>query len=270
MAFSSHLRSVQTTRNSLVCIGLDPDPSLLPAGVSGVYEFVRRIVESTHDLVCAYKLNLAFYEALGDEGWRILRSILREIPDSVITIGDGKRGDIGNTAERYALALFSDLRFNAVTVNPYMGSDSVEPFLQDENRGVFVLTLTSNPGSRDFQRLKTGSVPLYKKVVAAAKKWDRKANVGLVVGATHPKELREVRTLAPTMPLLIPGVGKQGGDLNAAIRFGCDSNGLSAVVNVGRSILYASAKSDFASAARVETTKIRDQIRMIQTAAFGR
>ena len=153
MTFSSHLLTIQTSRNSLLCVGLDPDPSLLPAGAPNVLEFNKRIIEATHDIVCAYKLNLAFYEALGEDGGGILRATLKEIPDEVLTIGDGKRGDIGNTAERYAAALFSDLQFNAITVNPYLGYDSIAPFLKDENRGVFVLALTSNPGSRDFQRL---------------------------------------------------------------------------------------------------------------------
>ena len=269
MTFSARLRAVQKERHSLVCIGLDPDPSLIPAGAGSVLDFNRRMIASTHDLVCCYKMNLAFYEALGDDGWRILRATLREIPDSALTIGDGKRGDIGNTAERYAFALFSDLGFDAITVNPYMGFDAIEPFLKDTSCGVFVLALTSNPGSRDFQRLKIGSSPLYKKVISAAKKWNSGGNVGLVVGATHPKELREVRKLAPEMPFLIPGIGAQGGDLNAAVRFGCDSEGLSALINVGRSVLYASGGSDFEAAARKETMKIRDHIRMIQADVFG-
>ena len=270
MTFAARLREIQTFRNSLLCIGLDPDPSLLPAGAGTVLEFNKRIIESTHELVCAYKLNLAFYEALGDEGWGILRATLREIPDTALSIGDGKRGDIGNTAERSAASLFDDLRFGAITVNPYMGSDSVNPFLKNEERGVFVLALTSNPGSRDFQRLRVGSTPLYKKIASAAKRWNTRKNVGLVVGATHPKELREIRTLVPRMPFLIPGIGKQGGDLNAAIRFGCDKEGLGAVINVGRSVLYASKGSDFAAAARKEAMRVRDQIRMIQAGMSGR
>ena len=163
-------------------------------------------------------------------------------------------------SEQYAKALFHDLHFNSITVNPYMGSDSLEPFLKDESSGVFVLALTSNSGSKDFQRLKVGSAPLYKKVVQAAKKWNSKKNIGLVVGATHPRELREIRSMVPTMPFLIPGIGKQGGDLSLAVRYGCDKNGLSAVINAGRSILYASKGEDFASAARAEAIKIRDQI----------
>ena len=264
MTFSARLREIQTARNSLVCVGLDSDPSLLPKGISGILEFNKRIIEATHDIVCAYKVNLAFYEALGEDGWRTLESTLEEIPDEVLTIGDGKRGDIGNTAERYAHALFSRLDFDAITVNPYMGADAIEPFLTQQERGVFVLALTSNPGSRDFQRLRVNGIPIYKKVASAAKRWNVRENIGLVVGATHPKELREIRKIVPSMPFLIPGIGKQGGDLNAAIRFGCDAKGFSAIVNVGRSILFASRGSDFAAAARKETLKVRDEIRMIQ------
>jgi|SRR3990172_717567 len=264
MNFSDRLKSIQTHQQSLLCIGLDTDPSLLPSHLGSssqsVLNFNREVIAATHDLVCAYKLNLAFYESLGRNGWDVLHETLSRIPAAVLTIGDGKRADIGNTSEQYAKALFHDLHFNAITVNPYMGLDSLEPFLRDESNGVFVLALTSNPGSKDFQRLKAGSVPLYKKVVQAAKKWNTKKNIGLVVGATHPRELREVRSMVPSMPLLIPGIGKQGGDLHQAVRYGCDKNGLSAVMNVGRSVLYASKGDDFASAARTEAMKLRDQI----------
>lgn len=264
MNFLDRLHAVQKTQQSLLCIGLDTDSALLPKHLGpshqAVLDFNREIIAATHDVVCAYKLNLAFYDALGRNGWDILHDTLSHIPQGVLTIGDGKRADIGNTSERYAQALFRDLGFGAITANPYMGSDSLEPLLADESRGVFVLALTSNPGSKDFQRLKVGSAPLYEKVVRRAKTWNTKDNIGLVVGATHPRELRAIRSIAPAMPILIPGIGKQGGDLRLAVRYGCDNNGLAAVINVGRSILYASKGEDFASAARTAAVKIRDQI----------
>jgi orotidine-5'-phosphate decarboxylase len=272
MTFTDRLSSIQSRTNSLVCIGLDTDPEKIPAHLhgqpDGVLEFNKRIIDATSDLVCAYKPNLAFYEAMGERGWTVLRETVRAIPNGILTIGDAKRGDIGNTAERYARALFDDLGFGAVTVNPYLGQDSVEPFLGNPEKGVFLLALTSNPGSKDFQRLKVGTVPLYEKVVRIAKKWNTRGNIGLVVGATHPRELKRVRSLVPDMPLLIPGIGKQGGDLRASIQFGCNKSGQLALINASRSVLYASAGVDFAEAARAEALRMRDEIRKIQETSF--
>jgi orotidine-5'-phosphate decarboxylase len=233
-----------------------------------VLEFNRWIIETTQDLVCAYKPNLAFYEALGSRGWEILHETLALIPKHIVTIGDAKRGDIGNTAERYAKSLFGDFGFDAVTINAYMGHDAVEPFVRAPERGAFVLALTSNSGSKDFQRQIIGSRPLYEKVVRASMKWNTNENIGLVVGATHAKELKAIRTIAPKMPILIPGIGKQGGDLKSSIRFGCDKNGELAVINSSRAILYASAERDFADVARRETIKLRDEIRRYQSDFF--
>ena len=263
-SFNKRLQEIQRQRNSLVCVGLDADPAKFPASIrnleNAVIEFNKRIIEATQDLVCAYKPNLAFYEALGERGMFALRETLKIIPGSIITIGDAKRGDIGSTAERYAVSLFDDFGFDAVTVNPYMGSDSVEPFLKNPGKGVFLLALTSNPGSKDFQRLKIGAVPLYEKIVRKAKQWNTADNIGLVVGATHPKELKRVRAIVPDMPILLPGIGKQGGDLKSAIRYGCSEDGYGAVINASRSILYASSGDDFAEAARAETLRMRDEI----------
>jgi orotidine-5'-phosphate decarboxylase len=256
MTFTQKLRDVQLKQNSLLCIGLDVDADKIPphlqSSMNPVLEFNRQIIEATHDLVCAYKPNLAFYEAMGEHGLTTLRETLKLIPKSVLTIGDGKRGDIGNTAERYAKSLFDDFGFDSVTVNPYMGFDSVEPFLNNPAKGVFLLTLTSNAGSKDFQRLKVNGKPLYEKVVQTAKKWNMNKNIGLVVGATHPRELKTIRKIVPEMPLLIPGIGKQGGDLKSAVRNGCDKNGQLAIINASRSIIYASSGKDFAKAARAE------------------
>jgi len=272
MTFREKLIAAQRQRHSLVCVGLDTDSQRLPDhlrdSADGVLEFNRKIIEATQDLVCAYKPNLAFYEALGARGWDILRETTTLIPPDVVTIGDAKRGDIGSTAEQYAKALFGNLRFDAITINAYLGYDSVEPFIRDPEHGVFVLALTSNPGSRDFQRMKVVGKPLYEKVARSCVKWNAKGNIGLVVGATHPNDLKTIRTLAPAMPILIPGVGTQGGDLRASIRFGCDKHGELAVINSSRAILYASAGRDFAEAARREATKLRDQIRSYQSEFF--
>jgi orotidine-5'-phosphate decarboxylase len=265
MNFDQRLREIQIKQNSLLCIGLDVDEDKIPMHLRStsnpVLEFNRQIIEATHDLVCAYKPNIAFYEAMGERGLTALRETLKLIPKSVITVGDGKRGDIGNTAERYARSLFDDFGFDSATVNPYMGFDSVEPFLKNPAKGIFILALTSNPGSNDFQRLKIGTKPLYEKVVKTVKKWDVNQNIGLVVGATHPKELQRIRKIVPNMPILIPGLGKQGGDLRAAVRYGCDKNGQLALINASRSIIYASSGKDFAQAARTEAKKMLEEIR---------
>jgi len=273
MKFIDKLRRVQRKNKSLLCIGLDTDPAKLPRhlGTSkgAVLDFNQSIIEATSDLVCAYKLNLAFYEALGERGWAVIRETLAAIPRHIITIGDGKRGDIGNTAERYAHALYNDLQFDSATVNPYMGYDSVEPFIRSDKHCAFVLALTSNEGSNDFQRLIFRGRPLYEKVVQAAMKWNTKNNVGLVVGATHPKELEPIRILSPSAPILIPGIGKQGGDLESAVRFGCDADGGLAIINASRSVLFASSAKDFAAAARNEALQLRGQIQNYRKKFFS-
>jgi orotidine-5'-phosphate decarboxylase len=273
MNFLDKLLAAQRRQHSLLCVGLDPDPSLLPehlrGSLDGILEFNRQIIDATKDIVCAYKPNLAFYETLGSRGWEILEQTRQLIPEDIIAIGDAKRGDIGNTAERSASALFDHLQFDAVTINPYMGYDAVEPFVRNPDRGAFILVLTSNPGSKDFQRLKSGSRPVYEKVVRSAVKWNTNRNIGLVVGATHPRELQRIRKLSHDVPILIPGIGKQGGDLRSAIKFGCSKNGELAIINAGRSILYASAGKEFAQAARIEAVKLRDEIRQYQGEFFS-
>ncbi len=266
--FADRVTALQQHRQSLLCIGLDPDVRLLPSQFgttpSAVLSFLKAIIESTHDLVCAYKLNLAFYEALGYQGWSVLEQTIQAIPPEILTIGDGKRADIGNTSAKYAAALFDESGFGAVTVNPYMGFDSVEPFLTRPDKGVFVLALTSNPGSRDFQRLKVGASPLYQRVIRTVRKWNTAGNIGLVVGATHPRELKTVRSLAPELPILIPGVGSQGGDLEASVRHGATRDGTLALINVGRSILYAGRGASFAADARSAALEVHHAISRIQ------
>lgn len=259
MNFIDKLLNSARSNQSLLCIGLDPDPELMPEGIS-VLAFNEAIVEATYDLVCAYKPNVAFYEAMGVEGVRALAATVGCIPDTVPVIGDAKRGDIGNTANAYARALFEGYGFDAVTVSPYLGGDSLEPFIEYEDKGIFVLCRTSNPGSADLQELKVEQQPLYEVVARKALEWNKYGNIGLVVGATYPDDLKRVRGICPDMPILIPGVGKQGGDLSAAVRNGVDANREKAIINSSRGIIYASKGKDFAEAARRAAMEMRDEI----------
>ena len=272
MRFVERLREASRRADSLVCVGLDVDPSAIPAPLRGVPEavlqFNKAIVEATADLVCAYKPNLAFYEALGPVGWEILAKTLRYIPRGIITIADAKRGDIGHTARAYARAVFEIYGFDAVTVNPYLGQDSIQPFLDYTDRGVFVLCKTSNPGANQFQNLRvqantpgeSSGRPLFEIVAEAVVQWNTAGNCGLVVGATYPSELASVRRIASELPILIPGVGAQGGDLEEAVRCGVDARGEMILVNSSRAILYASSGDDFAHAARQATERLREAI----------
>ena len=244
---------------SLLCVGLDPDPSKLP--VRDVFEFNRAIIDATADLVCCYKPNLAFYEAMGIRGLQALKKTLAHIPKNIPVIGDAKRGDIGNTATAYAKALFGYYKFDAVTVNPYMGYDSVKPFLDYRDKGIFVLCRTSNSSASDFQDLVDNfGMKFYQTVALRAGDWNKGGNVGLVVGATFPEELREIRKLCPDMPLLIPGVGAQGGDLELSVRYGVDANKEKAVIVAARQVLYASKGPDYAQAARKAAGELRNAI----------
>jgi orotidine-5'-phosphate decarboxylase len=258
MKFIDKLLNISRKNKSWLCIGLDPDPELMPK--IEALQFNKAIIEATSDLVCAYKPNLAFYEALGTEGLAILDKTVKYIPGDIPVIGDAKRGDIGNTARAYARALFSVLGFDAATVNPYLGYDSLEPFINYQDKGVFILCRTSNRGATDFQNLLTNGLPLYEAVAQKAKGWNIYGNIGLVVGATYPEELKKVRSICPEMCLLIPGIGAQGGDLASAVGYGVDAHGEKAIINVSRQILYASREKDFAQAARNMAEKIRNQI----------
>jgi orotidine-5'-phosphate decarboxylase len=261
--FIDKLTTAAKRNNSLLCVGLDPDPERMPDKL-GVFEFNKAIIDATSDLVCAYKLNLAFYEALGDEGWDALKRTLKYIPGDMPVIGDAKRGDIGNTARAYAKAIFSNLNVDATTVNPYLGFDSVEPFLEYTDKGVLILCRTSNPGALDFQSLQckddSGHRPLFEIVAYKASQWNIHGNIGLVVGATYPEELKLIRQSHPDMPLLIPGIGAQGGELELVVRYGVNSKGEKAIINSSRQIIYASRKKDFARAARGAAAELREQI----------
>ena len=261
MTFFQKLASAARKNNSLLCVGLDPDPELMPDRLA-ILEFNRAIIDTTRDLVCAYKLNFAFYEVAGAEGFEILKSTVDYIPDDIPTIADAKRGDIGNTARAYARSIFTNLNFDAATVNPYLGFDSVEPFIQYRDRGVFILCRTSNPGAADFQSLRLAGKPgsLFEVVAEKASQWNSHGNIGLVVGATYPQELKLIREGYPDMPLLIPGIGAQGGDLELAVRYGADARGEKTIINSSRQVIYASRGKDFAPAARRAATELRDQI----------
>ncbi len=244
---------------SLLCVGLDPDPAKLP--VKDVFEFNKAIIDATADLVCAYKPNLAFYEAMGVRGLQALKKTVAYIPKNIPVIGDAKRGDIGNTAIAYARALFGYYKFDAVTLNPYLGYDSVEPFLDYKDKGVFVLCRTSNSSACDFQDLVDNfGMKLYQSVALRAGDWNKDGNIGLVVGATYPEELKEIRKLCPDMLLLIPGIGAQGGDLESSVKYGIDTNKERAVIVAARQVLYASPDKDYAQAARQAAIELRDSI----------
>jgi len=264
VGFFDKLERAAQRNGSLLCVGLDPDPAQMP--VSDVAVFNRAIIEATAELVCAYKPNLAFYEALGERGLAALRDTLAAIPPDIPVIADGKRSDIGNTARAYARALFDELGVDAATVNPYLGGDAVEPFLEREEKAAFILCRTSNPGARDLQDLLVSAPgggearPLFEMVAEMARRWNSRGNVGLVVGATYPEELRRVRRLCPEMTFLVPGVGAQGGDVAAVMGNGLDRAGRGLIINVSRQVLYASREKDFAVAAAAAARQLRDEI----------
>ncbi|MFM9108003.1 MAG: orotidine-5'-phosphate decarboxylase [Chloroflexota bacterium] len=266
--WSERLRQAMRQRRSLVCVGLDPDPARLPAPLRGlpvedaIAAFTAGIIAATGDIACAYKPNLGFYLAHGAAGIRALERTRAAIPAGVPAILDAKIGDIGSTAAAYAAGVFDALGFDAVTLNPYLGEDALEPFLSRPGAGLFILCKTSNPGGGDFQDLATGGRPLHLAVAERIAAWDARypASAGLVVGATWPEQLAAVRALCPEQPILLPGVGAQAGDLAAALRAGIDRHGEGLLVTSSRAIIYASAGDDWAEAARAAAVALRDQI----------
>lgn len=268
MGFHDDLRLAWSRTDSMVCVGLDPDPAKLPASLSGpdaAYRFCAEIVDATADLVCAFKPQIAYFSAIGAENQleQLCEHIRTNHPD-VALILDAKRGDIGSTAERYAHEAFVRYGADAVTVNPYLGSDTLEPFFAHAGKGVIVLCRTSNPGSADVQSLETSEGPVFTHVARrAVNDWSRLGDVALVVGATYPEELSVVRSIVGDMPLLVPGIGAQGGDVEATVLAGRDSTGYGMMVNSSRAIIYASSGDDFASAARAAAMDLRDQIRSV-------
>jgi orotidine-5'-phosphate decarboxylase len=269
MSFREKLAHAATVNRTLLCVGLDPDPSRIPPERTAA--FLTSVVEATRDLVCAYKPNLAFYEQLGETGYSALRAVLAAIPDDIPVIADAKRGDVAHTAEAYARAIFDELGFDAATVNPYLGGDSVEPFVSRADRGVFIVCRTSNPGARDLQDLRVeqggATRPLYQAVAELAKGWDRHSNVGLVVGATYPDEMRELRSICPDMPFLVPGVGAQQGELERSVQAGLDAGGGGMVINAARSVLYTARGPNRPDDARRAAQDLRDAIEQHRLAA---
>lgn len=265
-AFIQKLRDIWTSNDSLVCVGLDPEIERLPASIaaepSPIFQFNKNIIDATADLVCAYKPQFAHYAAYEaeDQLQRTIEYIHRAYP-SIPVILDAKRGDVGNTAERYALEAFERYEADAVTVNPYLGGDSLEPFLEHEDKGVIILCRTSNPGAREVQDLQIGSRRLYHVIAElVAQRWNSRGNCMMVVGATYPRELAEIREIAGNIPFLVPGVGAQGGDVAQAVQNGRTPDGTGLVISSSRAILYASSGAEFADAARKATLTLRDQI----------
>ena len=266
MNFSERMKSVIQSKDSYVCVGLDTDTALIPDSIKGakaarIFDFNRSIIESTLEYTSAYKLNSAFYEAEGEPGMEALRRTIEAIPGDTITILDAKRADIGNTSALYARAVFEQLNADAVTVTPYMGFDSIQPFLGEENRGVVVLCLTSNESSKVFQRLLLADGrPVYMEVDHRIVTWNTRGNVGIVVGANHPDELAKIREIAPDIPMLIPGIGAQKGDLDRTVRAGIGGNRSPALINSSRGIIYSSSGTDFAEAAGRKCRELRIKI----------
>ncbi len=273
MTFREKLRTAQQTNYSWLCVGLDPVAARLPAvtrsSPSPLLAFGRAIVESTSDVVSAYKPNLGFWLAEGAAGVEALQQLIDEIPDNLPVILDGKFNDVGHTAEAYAEAAFETLGVDAVTVNPYLGLDTLRPFLSQEEHGAFLLARTSNPSAPDLQDLDIEGQSLYQRVAQMATQWDHDlpGTCGLVVGATYPQELGIVREAALDLLFLIPGIGAQGGNLDQAVIHGPTADGLGPVINSSRGIIYASSGSDFGEAARKAALETRERINRKREAA---
>ena len=254
-------------KQSFLCVGLDPDVERIPAYFleleDPIFEFNKQIIDATKDLCVAYKPNIAFYESVGTKGWASLQKTLEYIPNNIFTIADAKRGDIGNTSKMYARTFFENMNFDSVTVAPYMGEDSIAPFLEFEDKWAVVLALTSNKGGLDFQKIecKDGN-QLFEQVLEASKEWGTDENMMYVVGATRAEQLSEIRTIIPNHFLLVPGVGAQGGSLQDVAKYGMNSDcGL--LVNSSRGIIYAGNGIDFAEKARIEAQKLQQEMAVI-------
>ncbi len=267
MRLSERLRRAVDAADSLLCVGLDPQPERTPP--TEIVGFNRAVIEAAGEFVCAFKPQSAFYEAAGAAGWEALGrtiELIRELAPHAVVVLDAKRGDIAHTARAYAAAAFEQFGADAVTASPYLGGDSLAPFLERPEHGAFVLCRTSNPGSGDFQSLSVqgadGAEPLYERVARQAAEWaaEHHNNVGLVVGATYPGELARVRMLCPTLPILLPGIGAQGGDLEAALAAGLDAQGRGLLVSASRSVIYAGGAAEIAA----EAARLRGAINTLR------
>lgn len=252
-------------KSSYLCVGLDTDPAKMPRhllkAIDPVFEFNRAIIDATADYAVAYKPNIAFYEAMGPRGWESLQKTVAYIPKTCFTIADAKRGDIGNTSSLYAKAFFTEMSFDAITVAPYMGEDSVKPFLEFRDKWVILLVHTSNPGSADFQLMKSSQGrTLYEEVIIKSQAWSTPENMMYVVGATRADKIADIRKLAPEHFFLVPGIGAQGGDLEEVSKHGLTKD-VGLLVNSARSIIYASDKEDFAKMAAREAQTLQLQMK---------
>lgn len=263
---TQQLTSQILQKKSFLCIGLDADINKIPehllATEDPLFEFNKAIIDATHDLAVAYKPNTAFYEAHGLKGWLSLEktiNYLNHMHPELFTIADAKRGDIGNTSAMYAKAFLTDMNFDSVTVAPYMGKDSVEPFLAVKNKFTILLALTSNEGAFDFQTQQAGKEELYKTVIKTSQTWENNGNLMYVVGATKPEYFKEIRKIAPDNFFLVPGIGAQGGSLKEVCRYGLTKN-VGLLVNSSRAIIYASGGTDFAEKAREEALKVQQEM----------
>ncbi len=241
------LKAIQEKNKSTLCVGLDSDISKIPAqfskDINGLLEFNKTIIKATEKHACAYKINFAFYEQYGADGFNAIEETLKLIPRNIYTIADAKRGDIGNTSAAYSRAILEAMNFDSITVNPYMGSDCVMPFLENKDKMVFLLALTSNKGSEDFQLLDLGGMKLYQKIIETTSKWSDETNIAYVVGATHPEYVAGIREQIPNNFLLFPGVGTQGGDTKGLL----SANALCPyLINVSRDVIYPAGDGDFA------------------------
>ncbi|MFZ0599702.1 MAG: orotidine-5'-phosphate decarboxylase [Flavobacterium sp.] len=261
-------------KKSFLCVGLDPDLTKIPSHLleteDPIFEFNKAIIDATHDLTVGYKPNTAFFEAYGIKGWMSLQKTINYINENypeIFTIADAKRGDIGNTSSMYAKAFFEDLNFDSVTVAPYMGKDSVEPFLAFENKHTIMLALTSNEGAFDFQTLTTNGKELYKQVLETSKTWKNSHNLMYVVGATKAEYFTEIRKIVPDSFLLVPGIGAQGGSLSEVCKYGMNDK-IGLLVNSARAIIYASNGTDFAEKAREEALKVQQEMESIISLKF--
>jgi len=253
-------------KQSFLCIGLDTDITKIPTHLlkekDPVFEFNKQIIDATHDLCVSYKLNTAFYESMGLKGWEAMQKTLEYIPKEQFTIADAKRGDIGNTSAMYAKAFFENMDFDSVTVAPYMGEDSVKPFLTFENKWVILLALTSNKGADDFQFFKQDEEFLFEKVLKTSKQWGNDEQLMYVVGATRPQMLETIRKIVPSSFLLVPGVGAQGGSLAEVCKYGMNED-VGLLINSSRAIIYAGSDKNFVQKSRNEAEKIQKEMSIL-------
>ena len=254
MSFFERLRALAKERDTMLCVGLDPDPERIAGGAAGALRHCQEIVRQTQEHVCCYKPNSAFWEQYGPDGWKALLELRHEAPETPFLF-DGKRGDMGNTMRAYAITVFRTLDMDAATVNPYLGADSLEEFTRYEDRGVYVLCRSSNPGATDLQHLDASGRPLYARVAELAGRLNTHSNVGLVVGATAPNEIADVRRASP-LPFLIPGIGAQGGDLEGSVRAAWNGDPASCLVSASRSVLFAEKPSR-------EAARLKDAINAV-------